>query len=172
MAIRLGDKRMSNAPIEHINGASIDITLDGTVAIEASSTGSSIDIANKENIRMINMDIDNGFILRPNEFILASSKEVFNLPNNIVAEYVLKSSMARNGLNHLFAGFCDPTWSNSKLTLELKNECQYHSLILRAGMKIGQVKFFKVKAVPDENSYTIKGQYNNQKTTQQSKGIR
>lgn len=35
------------------------------------------------------------FLLMPGEFILAQSVEVFNLPDDLSAEYKLKSSMAR-----------------------------------------------------------------------------
>jgi len=112
------------------------------------------------------------FYIRPGEFCLAESREVFNLPNNIAAEYKLKSSMARNGLNHLLAGWCDPGWYGSTLTLELHNVTQYHTIKLQPGMKIGQMVFYEVEPVPEEKSYKTKGQYNNQKGAQESKGVR
>ena len=160
-----------NAKKEQINGSSIDITLDSSVMIEMCGS-THIDLAGKENIQLKKVNIEQGYILDQNEFILASSAEVFNLPDNISAEYKLKSSMARNGLEHLNAGWCDAGWMGSKLTLELKNMTQYHRLKLTAGMKIGQVVFFKHEPVPKENSYAEIGQYNNQTAVQQSKGIR
>ena len=94
------------------------------------------------------------------EFVLASTVEVFNLPADISAEFRLKSSGARSGLNNLFACHCDPGWHESALTLELKNELRYHSIILTAGMPIGQMLFHRVKPVPAHKDYSVRGRYN------------
>lgn len=160
-----------DAPIENINGSSIDITLHDTILIEGELL-QLIDIQDKENIRTKLKKIDEDYHLEPGEFILASSREVFNLPRYISAEYKLKSTMARNGLEHLNAGWCDAGWTNSRLTLELKNMTQRQTLILRPGMKIGQMVFFRHNLVPEDKSYAATGQYNNQETVQASKGLR
>jgi len=159
------------ADLSRVNGASIDITLDNDIKIE-STHGKIVDLIAKENINMISLNIDNGYALAPGEFILASSREVFNLPDDISCEYKLKSSMARNGLDHATAGFCDATWSNSKLTLELSNVTKNHILWLTPGMAIGQMFFFRHEPVPAEKSYAVMGQYNNQKSVTESKGLR
>lgn len=175
------DQNIIDAPIDNVNASSIDLTLDDVILVEIEEKR-FVDLANKESIVTgeYNMDeIEEGddpehmrcYYLHPGEFVLASSKEVFNLPNNISAEYKLKSSMARNGLEHLNAGWCDAGWYGSKLTLELKNMTQDHTLILRPGMKIGQVVFFKHTPVPDHASYATKGRYNGQQIVQASKGI-
>ena len=161
-----------NAPLENINGASIDITLDSIILSE-SVDSTIIDLAGKENIYMDTHDISNSsYLLHPGKFMLASSNETFNLPNNIACEYKLKSSLARNGLQHMLAGWCDPGWNNSKLTLEFHNVLKYNTLLLTHGMKIGQMVFFECEPVPEEHSYATKGQYNNQTTTTASKGVR
>ena len=159
------------ADLSRVNGASIDITLDNDIKIE-STHGKIVDLIAKENINMISLNIDNGYALAPGEFILASSREYFNLPADISCEYKLKSSMARNGLEHLNAGFCDATWSDSKLTLELKNMTKNHILWLTPGMGIGQMIFFRHKPVPTDKSYAVLGQYNNQRGVTESKGLR
>ncbi|MEY3760178.1 MAG: Cronobacter phage vB CsaP, partial [Pseudomonadota bacterium] len=113
-----------------------------------------------------------GYTIRPDEFILASSDEFFNLPNDISCEYKLKSSMARNALDHLNAGWADATWNGSRLTLELKNVSRFHKLIIETGMAIGQMVFFRHAPVPHEQSYAVRGQYNKQQSVTESKGIR
>lgn len=151
---------------ENINGSSIDITLAGTIKVEQwKDEDPVVDITDKsQSIAFCDVDITKTpYILHAGEFCLASSVEVFNLPPNISAEYKLKSTMARNGLEHMNAGWCDPWWSNSQLTLELKNLTQYHSLLLKAGMKIGQVVFYKHETVPKDAGYLVKGQYNGQR---------
>ena len=75
--------------------------------------------------------------LAPGQFCLAATAETFYLPDNIAAEFKLKSSLARAGLNHALAGFADPGWTGSVLTLELTNTLRWHSLRLRPGMKAG-----------------------------------
>ena len=100
------------------------------------------------------------YYLAPSEFVLAETIEVFNLPDDISAQFVLKSSRARSGLNHALAGWCDPGWHGSKLTLELKNERRYHGLSLYPNMKIGQMVFHRMSNVP-ALSYAVTGNYNN-----------
>lgn len=172
--IELVESGVINAPFENINGASIDITLGKSIRVESNlGLNSNIDLKNKENIHTHEVIIgSDGYCLVPGEFILASSQEVFNLPDDIAAEYVLKSSLARNGIQHMLAGFCDPGWNNSTLTLEIKNENRFNNIILRESMKIGQIKFYRVKPVPNHASYAITGQYNNQINATASLGIR
>lgn len=172
--IELIEQGVINAPLENVNGSSIDITLGKSIRIESNlGENGNIDLKNKENIHTHEVIIsEDGYYLVPGEFILASSQEVFNLPDNIAAEYVLKSSLARNACNHMLAGFCDPGWSNSTLTLEIKNESRFNNLILRESMKIGQMKFYRVNPVPNHASYAITGQYNNQTGATASRGIR
>jgi len=163
-----------NANPEHINGASIDITIGDRILVEENTMrGSVIDLKEKESLNMKEVIIgEQGYILLPDDFILATSVETFNLPDNIAAEYKLKSSLARSGLQHLMAGWCDPGWNNSKLTLELTNVTQYHGLLIKPGMKIGQMVFFACEPVPSDQSYAVKGQYNSQETVTANKGVR
>jgi dCTP deaminase len=158
----------------NINAASIDITLDSIILQEECARAGVVDLQNRECIvtRKVDMDVTNGHVMRPGDFLLASTREVFNLPNNIAAEYKLKSSLARCGLNHMLAGWCDPGWYGSKLTLELHNCTQYHLLRLTAGMKIGQMVFWKCDEVHSTVAYGARGQYNNQTCTTASKGLR
>lgn len=170
---KLVEQGVINADPANINGASIDITLGDEIMLEGYRTLPYVDLMEKESLSMVghNMSGD-GYMLKPGEFILATSVETFNLPNNIACEYKLKSSLARSGLQHLMAGWCDPGWYGSKLTLELKNVTERHFLMLRPGMKIGQMVFFKCDPVPEENSYAAKGQYNSQDTVTANKGLR
>ena len=170
--VGLVDQGVIDAAPENINGASIDITLSNQIMVEDNKHQHIIDLGNKQAPCMWPVSIDEPFMLFPGQFILASTNETFNLPNTIAAEYKLKSSLARSGLQHMLAGWCDPGWSGSRLTLELKNVTQSHILVLRAGMKIGQMLFFECEPVTQDQSYAVKGQYNNQTTVTASKGVR
>lgn len=147
-----------------INSASIDIRLGNKILVEA-ERGGKVSLANKERLNTIEVDLTEvgHWILEPGEFILAQSMEIFHLPNFISAEYKLKSSMARIGLEHLNAGWCDAGWHGSVLTLELKNMTQYHDIVIRPGDRIGQIVFFKHDPVPEDKSYAVRGRYNGDK---------
>ena len=155
-----------------INSASLDIRIGMEILIERPlptynpedrSCGlRRVSLKNRDPLNMItwNLKTQGPFVLYPGEFILAHSHEVFNLPNHISAQYALKSSMARIGLEHLNAGWCDAGWNGSSLTLELTNITRYHEIVLEYLDKIGQLIFVRHKAVKDEHSYASKGRYN------------
>lgn len=163
-----------DAPIENVNAASIDLTLDDEIMFESSYQESThpVDLSKRESIHLErHLMSEDGYVISPGAFILASTREVFNLPKFISCEYKLKSSMARNALEHCNAGWADAGFNNSKLTLELKNFSQYQSLRIRPGMPIGQMVFFLHSLVPDHASYANKGRYNGQQSVTASKGI-
>lgn len=172
--VSLVEAGVISAPVEHISGASIDITIGEDILIEKPmSQQYVVDLQAKQSLELRRHRInEKGFRLYPGQFILATSNETFNLPNTIAAEYKLKSSLARSGLQHMLAGWCDPGWNNSKLTLELKNVTHNHILLIKPGMKIGQMVFWECEPVPDEHSYAVKGQYNDQDTVTENKGVR
>ncbi len=150
-----------------INAASIDIRLGDTILWEDEVLGVKpiVDYRRREPVRYNTHTMDaDGWVLEPGDFILAQSAETFYLPDNISAEYKLKSSMARIGLEHMNAGWCDAGWHGSVLTLELKNMCQHHAIRIRPGDPIGQIVFFRHAPVPVEASYSTKGRYNKHST--------
>ena len=167
---------LENAKVKNINPASIDVCLGNTILRENPTPkfNSLVDLQAKESIdfQELTLGDDEMYVLKPGEFILAQTIEVFNFPNHIAGEFRLKSTAARNGLDQALAVWLDPGWNGSVLTIELKNISRYHTLILRPGMKIGQVVFFQCFPVPDEHSYAVKGQYNNDKTAQAGKELK
>ncbi|MDJ0827612.1 MAG: dCTP deaminase [Rhodobacter sp.] len=166
---------ITNVSSQLINGASIDVTLGRYLQVEKSNVyvRNLVNLKNKGIIgtREIDLLLD-CFYLHPGNFVLAQTEQVFNLPYDIAAEYKLKSSLARCGLNHALAGWCDPGWHGSVLTLELHNITQSHVLTLEQGMKIGQVIFYRVEPVAHDVSYAARGQYNEDTKATASKGVR
>lgn len=149
-----------------INSASIDIHLGKTILTEVTTNNPVVDFRKREKLPMLEIVLDeDGYVLAPREFILASTIEKFNLPSDISAEYKLKSSMARIGLEHLNAGWCDAGWNGSVLTLELINVSRHH-IRIRPGDAIGQMIFFRHRGVPVGKDYSARGRYNNDATVQ------
>lgn len=146
-----------------LNPASLDLRLGETIMIESA-----------ERLELIPYDLgrhseDRPYELVPGQFVLAETIEVFNLPNDIAGQFMLKSSRAREGLEHLMAGYCDPGWHGSKLTLELHNSRQLQRLPIWPGMKIGQMVFHQMSEAP-LRSYAETGRYNNHHTVMGSLG--
>ena len=138
---------------ELVNPASIDVLLGSNLLVESQS-------GELEPVEIANKTKNDPFWLEPSAFCLAQTQETFNLPDTIAAKFALKSSRAREGYNHMLAGWCDPGWHGSVLTLELTNAKRFSSLPLYPGLKIGQMVFYRMSAKP-RASYAETGHYNN-----------
>lgn len=148
---------------ELLNPASLDLTLGERLLVEQEEH-ECLQIHS-----IADCTADQPFLLMPGQFVLAETAETFNLPNHVAGQFVLKSSRAREGLEHLLAGYCDPGWNGSRLTLELQNARRYHPVRLWPGMKIGQMVFHLISGVV-ERSYAITGRYNGDSAVTASKG--
>jgi len=142
-----------------VNPASLDVVLGNFLMVE------NVFRPEMERLDISNKTEHDPHMLHPGEFCLAETLELFNLPEDISAQFVLKSSRARSGYQHLLAGWCDPGWNGSKLTLELKNVREHHPLPLFPGLKIGQMVFHRMSNVPLRH-YGMEGvgHYNNHPT--------
>jgi dCTP deaminase len=148
---------------ELLNPASLDVTLGTTLLVEVEHT---------PELQPLDISLhtqEQPYYLAPGEFVLAQTREMFNIPDDICAQFILKSSRAREGIEHLLAGFADAGFNNSVLTLELQNARRLHSVAIWPGMKIGQLVFMAMLAAPDV-SYAVKGNYNGDKTVMASRG--
>ena len=77
------------------------------------------------------------FILHPNDFVLASTKEYIKVPDNIILKVEGKSTLARMGILVHTAGFVDPGFEGT-LTLEISNQSNL-PVALYADMHICQI---------------------------------
>ena len=136
-----------------LNPASLDLTLGNNLMIETQETAELIPFSIQECTQ------STPFLLQPGQFVLAETVQTFSIPVDIAGLFFLKSSRARSGLEHLHAGFADPGWNGSVLTMELFNSRTHHPLALYPGMRIGQMVFFKMSSVPSKD-YSITGRYN------------
>lgn len=146
-----------------LNPASLDVRLGRRVLIESAQSAAMVPFD------LDGFDQESPYVLRPGQFLLAETVETFNLPNDIAAQFMLKSSRAREGLEHLMAGYCDPGWHGSRLTMELHNSRQLAGVAIWPGMRIGQMVFHKMNQ-PPLRSYAETGRYNNHGGVQESLG--
>ena len=161
---------IKNTSTAHVNGSSLDLVLGDEFMFE-DERGGEVRMDDKHHSPMLRLRCPDGYRLAPTEFILAHTVEEFDLPLDVSGEYMLKSTMARNGLEHLGAGWADPGW-HGVLTLEFKNMLRHHAILMRPGMKCGQIKFFRHDPVALGNSYKARGQYNGDKSVMGGKGIK
>jgi dCTP deaminase len=146
-----------------VNPASLDVRLGSQLLIESCQSPQLVPYPLHQHSEA------DPYLLQPGQFVLAQTVETFNLPPTTAAQFVLKSSRAREGLEHLLAGYCDPGWSGSVLTMELHCSRQLHPVKLWPGMKIGQMVFHRMAATP-ERDYSLTGRYNNDQTVMESRG--
>ena len=148
----IANKRIVIDPLdpEDIQPASIDVHLDSQLLVFRNSRKPFIDI--KKDVGDLT-DIekigeDNPFILHPGEFVLGSTLEYIEIPDDVVARLEGKSSLGRIGLLiHSTAGYVDPGWKGH-LTLELSNVANLPITLYR-GMKIGQISFLRLTSASD-----------------------
>jgi len=147
---------------ELINPASLDLRLSDLIMLESVESHQMIPLSIKD------YTADHPYELVPGQFILAQTIETFSMPEDIAGLFFLKSSRAREGYENLHAGYADPGWHGSALTLELKNARQLQPLPVYPGLKIGQMVFFRMSQRP-ALSYAAVGHYNNDKLVAASK---
>ena len=145
---------------ELVNPASLDIRVGNTAKLRTQEGYKNIDLSQYSK--------DSPYALKQGDRVLIDSLETFNLPNFICAQFRLKSSRGREWYEHMEAGFCDPGWHGSKLTMEVIN-MDLNPLPLYTGLRMGQLIFSLMLAIP-EKDYSVTGRYNNDKTVMESKG--
>ena len=157
--------------MKYINPASVDVTIGKDLKEEGRICGPIAErkrwLPKKD---FANETPDNPYKLRPGSFILAHTAEVVNVPIWAEAQYQLKSTLGRMGLEHLMAGYIDPGFEG-QVTLELYNVNQRHDIFIWPGMRIGQLRFSRLDATPSR-SYKETGRYMNDMGAVPSKGIK
>ena len=137
----LENKELVVEPIEkeQIQPASIDIRLGNTFSIVEDTSTGIINLENEIKYKTITSDT---YILLPNQFVLATTMEYFDLPDDLTAFVEGRSSLGRMGLFIQNAGWVDPGFKG-EITLELYNANRC-AIELKAGRRVGQLVFAKM----------------------------
>ena len=140
-----------------IQPASVDLRLDRKILVFSNSRRPHIDVrmGMDDLTETVRIEDEIPFILHPGEFVLGSTLEHIELPDDLVARLEGKSSLGRIGLViHSTAGFVDPGWKGH-LTLELSNLARL-PITLYYGMKIGQISYLRL-TTPADRLYGSEG---------------
>jgi dCTP deaminase len=133
-----------------IQPSSVDLRLGRYFRVFLNHTTKVIDVKeNQEDLTpLVEIEDEDAFILHPGEFVLGSTAERVQLPDDLVARLEGKSSLGRLGLLiHSTAGFVDAGW-DGHLTLELSNVANL-PITLYPNMKIGQISFLRMTTPAD-----------------------
>lgn len=141
--IRLGYKFRV---FKNYNAEVIDIkNYNDDVLYEIKNKDFSIQVGKYSDLYLLGEKND-GFIIHPGEFILASVYEYIKLPDNIAAQIHGRSSIGRLGLLvHTSAGWIDPGYKGN-ITLEIYNVNKIPIKVYPL-MKIAQIIFFEIDSV-------------------------
>ena len=143
-----------------VNPASLDLRVGMTAKLRV--------LDGYEEIDLKQFTQDNPYLMCPGDRLLVGSLETVNLPNFVCAQFRLKSSRGREWYEHMEAGYCDPGWHGSKLTMEIIN-LDVAPLPLYPGLKMGQLVFSLTLSPPDRD-YSVVGRYNHHSTVHESLG--
>ncbi|WP_256392339.1 dCTP deaminase [Natronoarchaeum rubrum] len=115
--------------------------------------------------------VDEGgeFILHPGDFVLGTTKERVEIPNDLIAHVEGRSSLGRLAIVvHATAGLCDPGYKG-QITLELSN-LGAAPVALAPDMRISQLTFTEL-STPAERPYGAErgSKYQDQSGPQASK---
>jgi dCTP deaminase len=136
-----------------VQPASIDLRLGSSFRVFHNHRIGAIDLADPPKNLTEHVVIDDGgsFVIHPGEFVLGTTQEYVELPDDIVARIEGKSSLGRLGLIvHATAGFVDPGFKGT-LTLEITNLTRV-PIILWPGKPIAQLSFMTLDR-PAERPY-------------------
>ena len=137
----LKEKTLVIDPVDDmkIQPASVDIRLGNTFSIIEDTPTGIITMDKPITYKTIQTDT---YLLLPGQFVLATTMEYFELPDDLTAFVEGRSSLGRMGLFIQNAGWVDPGFKG-EITLELfnANRC---AIELRSGRRVGQLVFAKM----------------------------
>ncbi|MBE6953280.1 MAG: dCTP deaminase [Clostridia bacterium] len=143
----LNDRELTITPLteEQIQPASVDVRLGNTFSIVEDSPSGVITLGSEIRYKTIETDT---YVLLPGQFVLATTMEYFELPDDLTAFVEGRSSLGRMGLFIQNAGWVDPGFKG-EITLELfnANRC---AIELKSGRRVGQLVFAKMDTPADK----------------------
>ena len=110
------------------------------------------------DIEVVDKEVGRKVVLNPNEFVLVETMEKVNMPNDLSAIILPRSSLFRCGAS-LHTAVVDPGYIGT-LTFGMKNLSEF-PFEIEIGSKIGQIVFEEVKG----NTKLYNGKYQGGKVT-------
>ncbi len=164
----LSEKKLYIEPLEEfqIQPSSVDLRLGNEFMIYP-DTIDVLDIKDKsfiEKMEKIVVDDNEGFVIEPKQFVLATTIEYIKLPDDLTAFVEGRSSLGRLGLFIENAGWVDAGFEGN-ITLEFYN-ANSRPIRIYPKMRICQLVFARMK---EPAQFPYRGKYQGQKGTTVSK---
>jgi len=150
-------KLLENVDEKNIQPAGVDIRVK---CIYRLKNGGFLGVKDRRtpDVEVVAKYKDEKFTLKPNEFVLVETMEKVNMPNDLLAIILPRSSLFRCGVS-LHTAVVDPGFIGT-LTFGMKNLSEY-PFEIEIGARIGQIIFKEVKG----NTKLYDGKYQGGKVT-------
>lgn len=126
---------LENVDPGNIQGAGVDLRIDRLYEIKSSS------FIGKEDRKLPQIEEFNGFVIKPKQFLLFRTVEAVNMPDDLIAFMLPRSSMFRCGVS-LRTAVIDPGYKG-RLTVGIYNEGE-HEFKLERYARVLQIVFARV----------------------------
>jgi len=131
-------------PHEQVNPASVDLTLGSKAVIHDWPWYYRLLWYLTKNERWRKrkrqIDISQGYFLKPGEMALLHSREWVRIPTGMSALLTLKSSRGREGLDHALAGWFDPGFEGEAV---FEVYAHAHPVRLQEGLRFAQLIYLE-----------------------------
>jgi len=150
-------KLLENLEEKNIQPSGVDIRAK---CIYRLKNGGFIGIKERKtpNVENVCNEIGKKFTLKPNEFVLVETMEKVNMPKDLMATILPRSSLFRCGVT-IYTAVVDPGFQGT-LTFGMKNLSEF-PFEIEIGSRIGQIVFREVK----DNIKLYNGKYQGGKVT-------
>lgn len=145
---------------ENIEPSSVDLRLGDNFKIVWQNGWDILDIRQGDGA-LVYKDTKDTIVIHPNQFVLATTMEMVELPDDISANVLGRSSLGRIGISvHQTAGYIDPGFEG-EITLELSNHGPA-PVKLYSGDRICQIVFHRLTSPADRPYGHDRSQYQGQ----------
>lgn len=150
---------IKNAVPSLVNPASLNLRIGPNLKIEVPSVSKEgfYEGSTMDKVGISNTTAGDPVFIQPGEFFTSDVMEELDLPDNIEAQVILRSSAGRLGFDHASSGFVDPGFKGV-LTLEFTNVRRWQKLPVYMGQQLVQLRLFRLVNVPLKG-YGLTGRY-------------
>lgn len=144
------EKLLENCDLENVQGAGVDLEIEKLFEI-ASDASLGREKRELPELREVKNKL---FRIAPRKYYLCTTKEKVNMPSDLIAFILPRSTLFRSGVS-LRTAVVDPGYVGV-LTLGIKNETE-REFILEKNSRIAQIVFSKVYGKADNYSGKYQG---------------
>ncbi|MGN0903052.1 MAG: 2'-deoxycytidine 5'-triphosphate deaminase domain-containing protein [Succinivibrio sp.] len=144
-------KQLSISPLDpnNVQPGSIDLTLGRTVDHWECSPDETLDLTLEDNKKFIEehfrtIDITDGYVLEPNDFVRGYSAETVKLPSFINGIIVNRNSLCSVGLDVSISQYINPSFKKNKIIV-IRNISK-NKIKIKSGLRICQLILFRMES--------------------------